>query len=117
VTTLFVLYLIFGALLVVLSVPLLLEKIKPNGWYGFRVQTTLENPKIWYAVNRHSAKRILASGIAIILAAVILYYLPSITLDQYAIGVLLVFVVVFGIGIIQSIRYMKKLAADSEVFL
>jgi UPF0716 family protein affecting phage T7 exclusion len=112
-TTLLILYLFFGALLVVLSIPLLLEKIKPNGWYGFRVPTTLENPEIWYAVNRHSAKRILISGVAVILAAILLYLIPGITLDQYAMGVLIVLVVVFGTGMIQSVRFMKNLARNS----
>jgi hypothetical protein len=109
VTTLLILYLFFGGLLVILAVPLLREKIKPNGWYGFRVRTTLENPKIWYAVNHHAAKRILAAGVAVILAAVILYMVPNITIDQYAMGVLIVLVVIFGIGMIQSVRYLKKL--------
>lgn len=107
-TTLLVLYLIFGALLVILSIPLLRGKIKPNGLYGFRVRATLENPEIWYAVNRHSAKRILASGVAIFLAAIVLYSIPNITLDQYALGVLLVFVIVFGTGLIQSVLYLKE---------
>jgi len=48
-------YVIFGVFLAVLAIPLWLEKIGPNGLYGFRIKKTLENEKIWYAVNRYFA--------------------------------------------------------------
>jgi hypothetical protein len=107
--TLLILYLIFGTLLVILSIPLLQNKIKPNGLYGFRVKTTLDDPKMWYAVNNHFARRLLVIGLAIILSSILLYFVPGITLDQYAIGVLITLVLFFGVGLIQSIRYMNRL--------
>ncbi len=106
-TMLLVMYLVFGALLVGLSFPLLQYKIKPNGLYGFRIKATLEDPELWYAVNHHFASRMLVSGIAIMAAAIILYLIPGISLDAYALGVLAVFVVFFGVGIFQSVRYMR----------
>lgn len=112
--TLLFLYLVCGALLVVLAIPLLQNKVKPNGLYGFRVKATLENPKIWYPVNHHFAKRLLASGIAVILAALLLTNIPTITLDQYALGVLLVLVLSFGIGMFQSIRFMNRIKEETK---
>ncbi len=62
-TTILVLYVVGGLLLTGLSIPLILEKVKPNGLYGFRVQQTLDDPKVWYAVNKYSGKRLLAAGL------------------------------------------------------
>ncbi len=59
---LLILYIVSGALLTALSVPLLLEKIRPNGLYGFRVAKTMNNPEIWYAVNKYSARRLFWAG-------------------------------------------------------
>jgi len=41
--------------LIVISIPLIQRRIRPNVWYGFRVRRTLEDPKVWYAANRYSA--------------------------------------------------------------
>lgn len=112
--TLLILYLFCGTLLIALALPLLYDKVKPNGLYGFRVATTLENPKLWFAVNRHFAKRLLVVGVAVILAALGLYFVPSITLDQYAIGVLIVLALTFGTGLLQSIRFMNRLKEETE---
>jgi hypothetical protein len=51
-TTLLILNVASGALLMALSLPLLWGKIPPNGLYGFRVRATLENPSIWYAAQQ-----------------------------------------------------------------
>jgi hypothetical protein len=113
VTTLLILYLVCGAGLALLAIPLIQDKIKPNGLYGFRVKTTLENPKIWYAVNHHFGWRLLVCGLATMVAAVGLYFIPGITLDQYALAALFAFAVFFGVGLVQSIRYMNRLKEES----
>lgn len=44
---------VFSYLLVAgLCVPLILRKVKPNRWYGFRSKRTLGDPEVWYRVNR-----------------------------------------------------------------
>ena len=60
--TLAILYLISGVLLVLLALPLLYDKVPPNAFYGFWVAKTLDNPQIWYAVNRYAARRLVAAG-------------------------------------------------------
>lgn len=101
-------YLFSGALLVVLAIPLRQNKIKPNGLYGFRVPATLNDPDLWYAVNHHFASRLLISGVAVITAAIGLFFIPGISVDQYALGVLAMLVIFFGIGITQSVLFMRS---------
>ena len=49
--TLLYMYVIFGLLLAALSVPMLLDKVPPNPWYGFRVPSTLADETLWYKIN------------------------------------------------------------------
>ena len=107
--TLFYIYTGGGLLLALLSLPLMMRKIKPNPYYGFRVSATLENPEIWYTVNQYFAKRQLAAALIEIASATGLYFWPDITVDTYALSVLGVFVVTFSIAIIQGWRHIKKL--------
>lgn len=102
-------FVVVGLLLSALSVPMILKKIKPNGLYGFRVRKTMENPDIWYAVNAYSGKWLLATGLVEVVAAIGLAFVPSLTLDVYAYGVLAVFAIAFAVSLILSVRYMNSL--------
>jgi hypothetical protein len=72
-TTLLILHLGSGVLLMLLSLPLLWGKVPPNGLYGFRVRATLDNPDIWYPANKDAAKWLLWPGAVFVIAAVALY--------------------------------------------
>jgi hypothetical protein len=113
-TTLLILHVSSGLLLILLSLPLLWGKVPPNGLYGFRMRATLEDPIIWYAVNKFAAKRMLWSGVIFVDAALILYFIPGVTVDVYAVGCLFLFVVPLTIGLVQSVRYMKSLARKPD---
>lgn len=102
-------FLFTGVLLMALSTPLILGKIPPNGLYGFRVKKTMENPDIWYPVNAYSGKWLLAVGLIQALASVGLYYVPLFSVDMYAYAVLAVWLVMFGIAMVASIRHMNSL--------
>jgi uncharacterized membrane protein len=107
--TLLILYLVCGSLLVALSLPLLYDKIPPNPLYGFRTAQTLRDPRVWYAANRYAAKWFIVAGASIVFAALLLYVIPGISVDGYALGCLAVFVVFFTFGLVQSIRFIKGL--------
>jgi uncharacterized membrane protein len=109
-TTLLIFYLATGTLLVVLSLPLLLGKVGPNALYGFRVSRTLNDPRVWDATNRFAARRLIAAAVSIMAAAVALYFVPGVSLDVYALACLGVFAVVFTVGLVQSVRYMRSIA-------
>ena len=108
-TTLLVMYVVFGLLLAGLAVPLLLDKVPPNGWYGFRVPSTLYNADLWYKVNRYMARWLLLSGIITVAGAVALYLVPGLSVDAYAWLCLIVFAVPFAIGVVLSFRYLRRL--------
>lgn len=107
--TLLYLYLTGSVLLAIISLPLIARKIKPNPFYGFRIQQTLDDPEIWYKTNQYFAKRLFAVGILEALVSVGFYFIPNITVDAYALLCLGVFVVAFTIATIQSWRHMKSI--------
>ena len=106
---LMLMFLFSGGLLAALSVPLIMGKIPPNGLYGFRVKKTMEDPDIWYPVNRYGGKWLLAAGLVLALAAVGLFFVPGISLDGYSYSVLAVWVAIFTIAMVVSFRYMNLL--------
>ncbi len=102
-------YVIFGGLLVGLSIPLLANRIPPNGWYGFRVPNTLNDPTIWYKTNRYAARWLLLSGIVTILSAVAFYFVPGLTVDTYAWLCVGAFALAFIPGVVLSFRYLRRI--------
>ena len=108
-TVLLILFISGGAILIAIGVPLIQGRVGPNRLYGFRVRQTLENPSIWYPANAYSGRRLLGVGVAEIVAASALYFVPNIDVALY--GSLVGGVVLAGliVGLAQSMRYLHKL--------
>ena len=102
-------FIVSGLVLAGVCVPLILGRIPPNGWYGFRVRKTIEYPEIWYPVNKYSGERLLLASLVLVVAAVGYTYIPGITIDIYSYAVLVTWVVGFTLAIVSSFRYMSTL--------
>jgi len=61
----FVVYLPFAIpiLTILISIPLVMQKVPPNLWYGFRTRRTLSDPTIWYRANYLGGMDLMYSGI------------------------------------------------------
>jgi len=112
------LFVAVGTLIICLSLPLIYGKVPPNRLYGIVLQRTLDDPEVWYLVNAYTARRLLWVGITTILAAVLAYFIPNITLDQYTTFVGVVNGIGLAIMLIQMFIYLKRLptaeAGDSD---
>lgn len=108
-TTLLLLYIASGTLLVLLSIPMILRKVKPNYLYGVRIAKTLNNPEIWYATNAFAGRYLMAAGAGTVLAALIFSFIPGISLDVYALACLGVFLAVSTVGTVQVARFLRRL--------
>jgi hypothetical protein len=108
------LFLASGGVLIGLSIPLIHREVPPNPWYGFRVRRTLEDPEIWYPANAYTGWCMLQLGTAIMIAAVVAYFVPGLDEAWYAstIGVIAVMGVIAGL--VQSFRYLRKLTAEKH---
>ncbi len=65
------LWLTTGLLFIVISIPLILRKVPPNKWYGFRVPKTFASEKIWYDANQIAGYDLLYAGCAITVTALV----------------------------------------------
>lgn len=111
-TLLLVTFLTSAALMILLSIPLIRGRVRPNAWYGFRVRQTLENPEIWYPANRYAARRLLAVGAALALTAATLYPAKGLDFLTYALTCGAVATLGVAIAVIQSARHLRKLTAQ-----
>ncbi len=102
-----------GLLLAALSIPLILGKIGPNPWYGFRVKKTLNDPAVWYPVNTYAGRRLFVVGLVGSLFALVFYFIPKIDLNTYAIGCAVVTVGGLIVAVIQSFLYLRTLPSNS----
>ncbi len=100
-----------GLLLVGLSIPLLLRRIKPNYWYGLRVRKTLSDERVWYESNAYMAKWLLMLGVIHTVVSLALYFIPAFraNLDAYAATCGIIFMLVFIFVIVLSFRHLHTL--------
>jgi uncharacterized membrane protein len=109
-TTLLFLYFGAGLVLFAVALPLLAEKVPPNGLYGLRVRATLQDRAVWFAANRFAARRLIWSAAATSISTVVFYSIPGITVDEYSLACTAVFVIGMLIGLVQSVKYARSLA-------
>lgn len=100
-----------GLLLIALAIPMLLRRVKPNQWYGFRTRKTLGDERIWYASNAYAGKRLLIFGIVHTTASLVLYFVPSMQTNfvAYISAVGVIFFIGLIVVIAQSLRYLRTL--------
>lgn len=68
-------YAFFGLLMLGLAIPLIRRKIRPNGAYGFRYASAMNDPEIWYPVNAYGGRLMAIYGGVIVAAALLLAWL------------------------------------------
>lgn len=95
--------------MIVSSIPLILGRVAPNPWYGFRVKRTLGDSKIWYPVNRYAAYHLLAVGVVFLLVSISLYLVPAIGFTPYSIACVGVILCGLAVVLIRSFRYLSRL--------
>ncbi|GJL38317.1 hypothetical protein TUM17576_51370 [Enterobacter hormaechei] len=63
---------ITSLILMAIAIPLVLQKVKPNRWYGMRTSRTLNDEGQWYRVNRLYGKTMIVAGVAFFVLSAIL---------------------------------------------
>ena len=91
-------------MLIVISVPLILRAVPPNGIYGFRVAATQSSPAIWYPANAFMGWALL---VAAVISAVLLAILPA-TVKRWQL--LVTFLVPVLGAIAASLVYLNRLS-------
>ena len=106
----FIMFISIGMVEIILGLPLLFNKIKPNWFYGFRLPSTVKNEKIWYETNQFFGRDMIISGIIIVLLT---FFLMLFNLNLLITEILFFLIVLLHILIITIILrayfFLKKI--------
>lgn len=69
--SLFWVYASSGAALVLAGIPLRLQRIPPNDWYGLRIEATRRNTSVWYQANELMGRYFCRLGLSLVALAAI----------------------------------------------
>jgi hypothetical protein len=89
-------------LFAIISIPLILGAVPPNGVYGFRIALTRSNPAIWYQANAFMGWALL---VAAVISATLLVMLPT-TVKRWWLWA--TFVVPVFSAVVASFMYVKQ---------
>ncbi len=92
--------------LILFAVPLILQKVPRNWFYGFRTPTTLANDAVWYAANKVAGRDMLMVGCVLLALLAAAPLLPWIS-PTVMIGV--VQPAVLAVGIAHSFYALRKM--------
>jgi len=103
-------FIFVGTLEIIMGIPLLLEKIKPNTLYGFRTPKTRSSDEIWYKANKYFGRDFLIVGIIITICSLFLLVCESglSVIEISWIGILILTVPLVAV-VVRSLVYLKKL--------
>ena len=62
-----------GLLVILICVPMILEMVPPNNWYGFRTRRTVSDPNVWYPANRIAGQYLAVAGTVIVLTTLLVF--------------------------------------------
>ena len=103
-------FVIIGVAFILLGIPLLLKKVKPNWFYGFRTPTSVKNKDLWYKVNKQVGREFIIAGIIVILGSIfMLIFQPLLTIIQIIIISLILVHLSMIIIIYRGVFLLRKL--------
>ena len=81
-------YFVTGIVFILVSIPLLFNRIGPNWFYGVRISKAYESEEMWYKVNRLGAKVFIGYGATLLVVGAILWLVSIIvSLTPGALGI------------------------------
>lgn len=68
-------YTFCGLLVIAVSIPLFLEQIGMNRWYGIRFKKSYQSDEHWYAINKFGAARFIVWSVPVVLLGVAAFFI------------------------------------------
>ncbi|MBI5569459.1 MAG: SdpI family protein [Desulfomonile tiedjei] len=94
-----------GFILIGVSIPLFLGKIKMNYFYGFRIGKAFESEENWYAINRYGAKALMCWSVVIMAVGIVSLYLDP----QHVLTVAKIAFLSLLVPVVQTLWYARRL--------
>lgn len=104
-------YACMGLLFVALGYPLVLRRIPPNPFYGFRTPRTMKpgNERIWYEANAYTGRLLQWVGCWITGSTLVLSRVSYFTVDTYAYACLSSTIAGLVVMVVLSFKYLATL--------
>lgn len=99
-------------LIIAVSVPLILGKIKMNHIYGIRVKKSFESEANWYAINAFGGKQLVIWSLPMILMGIGCFFVPVTDDNKDSMSLALGVVPIcfcLGMAVFKIMMYAKKL--------
>jgi len=112
--TITIAYAVIGLLLIGLAIPLILGKVRPNAWYGFRIRLTLDNPDIWYPVNARAGRQLCAAGVVVLTVALAALLVPEHLFPWYSLALAVALIAGVSLMLVSGIRYARQLDREQD---
>ena len=94
-----------GLLFIGLGIPLILRKIPPNHWYGFRLSKRVYQPDIWYPLNEYGGKLMVLIGAAMAGLGVGMSVVPEVQESVYIVAGPVI--ALLGVAVMTILAYRK----------
>jgi len=94
-----------GFILIAVSMPLYLGRIKMNSVYGFRIRKAFESEENWYLINRHGAKALMCWAVVLMAVGILCLYIDP----QFVLTVAKVSFISLLVPIAQTVWYARRL--------
>ena len=97
-------------LVLVLSIPMILDKVTSNGAYGFRTPKTLSSEDVWYPANRAAGWFMLAAAVVSICFNVALWWIfPEMPLSRTVLWMSGGNMILLSMSFLASFVYLGRL--------
>ena len=111
------LYIYYGLqiIIIILTIPLIFEKIGPNHIYGFRTSKTLSDEKIWYNVNKFGGWAMLIASVVGTIYLLLLqlckkYFIQTLRVESW--GYLIIIPIL--LSVVVSLIYIARIPDGVE---
>ena len=102
----------FGVLFILISIPLVMKKIDPNRYYGFRFSKALESSENWYTVNCYGGRQMIRWSLFLIVIGALYFSFPMDTANSELRNILTAagpIVICPGVAIVKTLLFSKQL--------
>ena len=97
-------------LVLLVSAPMALGRIPPNGIYGFRTEKTLSSPEVWYPANRASGWfMVAAAAVSLAFNQVLSWTFPEWPIERAMPWLVGGNVIPLGAALVASFIYLRRL--------
>ena len=97
-------FLVATAVIASVSIPLILQVVPPNRWYGIRTAKTLSDRALWFRANRFAGWAFLGAAMA---SAAIFIVAPEVASSYGAVAL----VMPVGVALFLSLAYIRTSSA------